>query len=366
MTEKHVSAEDWNRRCAAFGSDAAEAARERWRSVAKPLGGLGLLEDAVIRIAGLTGDARYRLDKRAVAVFCADNGVVAQGVSQTGSEVTRILAANLLRGDISVCKMAAVARADVIGIDMGMLGAPLPGLLDRRIAAGSGDIGVGPAMTREQAARAVEHGIELAASLRRQGYAIVATGELGIGNTTTSSAVTAVLLGRKPSEVTGRGAGLSDAGMRRKVEVIEQAIAVNRPDADDPLDVLAKLGGFDIAGLAGLFIGGAIERLPVLIDGFIASVAALVALRLCPASGNAMLASHVSSEPASRALLEALALRPLICADMHLGEGTGAVAVLPLLDMALAVYNEMPTFEEMAIGRYQPFPERNGDRACNG
>ena len=331
------------------------AAAERWNSVAKPLGSLGRLEEAVIRIAGLTGDANYRPEKRAVLVLCADNGVVGQGVTQTGSEVTAVLARNLVRGGVSVSRMAAVASADVVGVDMGMnVDLRLDGLLDRRVAAGTGDLSLGPAMSREQAVKAIRHGVELVADMRDKGYRILATGELGIGNTTTSSAMAAVLLGRKPVEVTGRGAGLSTEGVRRKVAVIERAIAVNRPDPADPLDVLAKLGGFDLAGLVGVFLGGAVYQTPILIDGLISSVAALTALRMRPESGCAMLASHVSAEPAGQMTLDALGLKPLICADMCLGEGTGAIAALPLLDMAYAVYGEASTYEDIAIDRYRP------------
>lgn len=334
---------------------AMRQARERWNSVAKPLDSLGRLEKAVVKIAGLTGDSRYSIERRAVVVFCADNGVVARGVTQTGSEVTAILARNLARGDISVCKMAETASADVVGVDMGMqTDLALPELLDRRIAAGTHDLSAGPAMTREQTIRAIGHGMELVLDLRLKGYRILATGELGIGNTTTSSAMASVLLGRPVAEVTGRGAGLSSEGVRRKVGVIEEAIECNRPDSGDALDVLSKLGGFDIAGMTGMFLGGAMYRVPILVDGFISSVAALTALRLAPSCGIAMLASHVSAEPAGRMTLDALGLEPLICADMCLGEGTGAVAALPLLDMAYAVYDTAPTYEEIAIGRYQP------------
>lgn len=343
------------RRIPEFDKNAAARAQERWNGIAKPLGSLGLLEKAVVRIAGLTGNPAYRIDKRAVLVFCADNGVVRQGVTQTGGEVTALLARALAKGELSVCKMARLANARVYGVDMGVTeNLALPELLDRRIAPGTADMSEGPAMSKEQAVQAIRHGFELAGWCHAQGYAILATGELGIGNTSTSSAISAVLLGKKPGEVTGPGAGLSGGGIQKKIAVIEKAIAGNRPDPDDALDVLAKLGGFDIAALSGVFLGGAAYRVPVLVDGFISSTAALIARRLCPAAGAAMLASHVSAEPAARWLLDALELEPILTAGMHLGEGTGAVAVLPVLDMAYAVYNDMTTFESLSIGRYQP------------
>ncbi|MCC8179614.1 MAG: nicotinate-nucleotide--dimethylbenzimidazole phosphoribosyltransferase, partial [Planctomycetes bacterium] len=204
------------------------------------------------------------------------------------------------------------------------------------------------------AIRGIRHGIDLVGELKSQGYRIIATGEVGIGNTTTSSAMAAVLLDREPVEVTGRGAGLSSEGVKRKVAVIEQAIDINRPKPSDALDVLAKLGGFDIAGMTGVYLGGMLHRVPILVDGLISSVAALTAMRICDKANQAMLASHVSAEPAGRLLLDELGLKPLICAEMCLGEGTGAVAALPLLDMAYAVYKDMLTYAEISIEKYKP------------
>lgn len=346
---------EWNRAIPAFDESAARRSLERWNAIAKPLGSLGLLEKAVIQIAGLTGDPDYALSKRAVIVMCADNGVVAQGVTQTGSEVTAIVARNMTAGDASVCKMAQVAHAKVIPVDIGILeDLPVENMLKRRVAAGTRDMSREPAMTRPEACAAVGHGVRLVEELKAQGYRILMTGEMGIGNTTTSSAMASVFLNRGAADVTGRGAGLSSDGLDRKIRVIEQAIAVNKPDPGDALDVLSKVGGLDIAGLAGVFIGGAIHRVPVLIDGFISAVAALTARRLCPGTKHCMLASHVSAEPAGRLLLEELHLSPLIHAGMYLGEGTGAVAALPLLDMGYAVYTGMPTFGETEIDTYVP------------
>lgn len=328
-------------------------AQARWDSIAKPLGSLGLLEEAVVRIAGLTGSADVSLRRRGVLVLCADNGVVAEGVSQTGQEITALVAGNMVRGDASVCRMALCANADVTPVDMGMA-QKVPGVLDRSVAPGTKNLAAEPAMSREQAEKAIGAGMELVRDFRARGYGILATGEMGIGNTTTSSAVCAVLLRRSIAEVTGRGAGLSDAGLMRKINAIERGISVNRPNPEDALDVLAKLGGFDIAGLTGVFLGGAAYRVPILIDGFISAVAALAAVRLCPRAGCAMFASHVSAEPAAGMILEELRLKPLIRAEMRLGEGTGAVCALPLLDMALAVYNGMSTFSQIGMEAYKP------------
>ncbi len=332
-----------------------ERALAKWNAVAKPLGSLGLLEDAVTQICAATGTLEPRISKRAVAVFCADNGVVAQGVTQIGSEVTAIVAGNVCTGATSVCKMARVAGADVFPIDMGMnTTVDDPRMWNRRIAAGTKDMSQGPAMTREEAVRALEAGVSVAEELAARGYGLLATGEMGIGNTTTSSAVASVLLNRPVSEMTGPGAGLSRAGVLHKIEVIEQAIARNRPDPADPVDVIAKVGGFDIAGMAGLCLGAALSGVPCVLDGFISTLSALCAVRLCPAAADYLIASHVSAEPAGRLLLDALGKKPILTAGMRLGEGTGAVAVMPLLDMALAVFNEMATFEDIHVEAYQP------------
>ena len=334
---------------------AMERAKARWDSIAKPLGSLGALEEAVIRIAGMTGSADVDISKRAVVVMCADNGVVAQGVTQTGQEVTAIVAENMSTGDTSVCAMARSAGAEVVPVDIGTA-VPLTGarIVQRCVRRGTADMTRGPAMSREEAVQAVLTGVETARELCAGGVRLLATGEMGIGNTTTASAVASVLLGRAPVEMTGRGAGLSDEGLRRKVAAIERAVALSRPAADDPLDVLAKVGGFDIAGMCGVFLGGAACRVPVLADGFISAVAALCAVRLCPAAAKAVLASHVSAEPAGMLLLDALRKKPLITAGMRLGEGTGAVAAMPLLDMARAVYMDCYTFEEGGIEAYTP------------
>ena len=308
---------------------AADRARQRWDRLAKPLGSLGLLEESVVKIAALTGEAAVRLDRRALLVFCGDNGVVAQGVTQCGSEVTAAVAKALADGTSTVCHMARRADCAVIPVDVGMAAsAPVPGVRNCRVRRGTGDISLGPAMTRAECLAAIRTGAALVGELAEQGAEIVALGEMGIGNTTTGGAVAAVLLDLPPEEVTGRGAGLSDAGLARKVAAIRRAIARNAPDRDDPVDVLAKVGGLDLA--------------------------ALCALRLCPAAGAALLASHLSAEPAGRLLLEGLGLRPLIAAQMRLGEGSGAVAALPLLDLALAVYRGGQEFDGLGIDPYVP------------
>ena len=330
------------------------AARAHWDPVAHPLNSLGLLEDAVVRIAGASGTAAVDITKRAVVAMCADNGVVAEGVTQSGQDVTAIIAENMGRGTSSVCRMGRVAGADVVPVDIGVAVPVTVGkILQRNIRRGTADLAVEPAMSRAECERAILVGVEVVKDLVDQGYRLLATGEMGIGNTTTSAAVASVLLSREAEEVTGRGAGLSTEGLRRKVDAIRRGIAVNRPDASDPVDTVSKVGGLDIAGLMGVFLGGALYHVPVLIDGFISSVSALAAARLCPAALDYMLASHASNEPAGKMVLEALGLEPFLYARMCLGEGTGAVAVIPLLDMALAMYREMSSFSDINIDAYE-------------
>lgn len=336
-------------------SDAAKAEAERqWAACAKPLGSLGLLEDTLTEMAALTGTAQFQLTPRAVLVLCADNGVVAQGVSQSGSEVTGIVARALAAGQSNVCRMAALAECHVLPVDMGIRDfAPQPGVLSCRIGNGTQDMTEGSAMTYAQAEQAILTGIDLVRQQKEAGVHLLATGEMGIGNTTTATAVSCLLLGKSPQELTGRGAGLSDAGLVRKRLAIEKAIQVNHPDPGDPVDILSKVGGFDIAGLCGVFLGGALYRIPVLIDGAISAAAALCAVRLSPLASAAAFATHQSAEPTGKLLLRELGKHPLITAGMRLGEGTGAVAAMPLLDMAMAIYRGS-TFADYGMQPYTP------------
>lgn len=347
----------WETVSAIRGADKAveELALRRWDGLAKPLGSLGLLEEMVTRIAALTGSVDVTLSKRVLLVLCADNGVVAQGVSQSDASVTAAVAAALGAGRSTVNHMARLADCQVLPVDIGMLDFPgAPGVLERRVRNAAADITRGPAMTREECVRAIETGIALAEEQKARGASILLTGEMGIGNTTTSCAVASVLLGGPPQVLAGRGAGLSDAGLARKVRAIRQAVRLNAPDASDPIDVLQKVGGLDLAGLCGVCLGGALCRIPVLLDGLIAAVAALCAVRICPMARDALLASHLSAEPAAGMILDELRLRGPISAGLRLGEGSGAVAALPLLDMALGVYGSGHTFGELGIDAYTP------------
>ncbi len=332
-----------------------ENAQKKWDSIAKPLGSLGVLEDAIIQICGATRDLCPKIEKRAVVVFCADNGIVAEGVTQTSSDVTTIVAKNLCTADTSVCKMSAVAGCDVVPVDVGMIqGVDHPKMRQCSIAKGTNNFKNAEAMTKTQAISAIEVGIQTAIDLSNQSYLLFAVGEMGIGNTTTSSAVASVLLQKPVEKMTGKGAGLSATGVQHKIAVIKDAITLHNPDCNDPLDILHKVGGFDIAAMTGMYIGCAFCKKVAILDGFIAGVAALLAVKLCPAVSDYLLASHVSAEPAGRIVLDALEKTPMITAEMRLGEGTGAVAAMPLLDMALNVFNTMTTFESNNIKAYKP------------
>ena len=336
------------------GDEAAEKrSKAHWDGIAKPLNGLGELEVNISRIAGLIGTEKVSLKKKAVVVFCADNGIVAEGVTQTDASVTAAVAENIVHKNSSVCGMARAINADVFGVDVGML-TKVPGVRDFHVADGTANMTKGPAMTREQALQAISAGITMAGELKEQGYEIIATGEMGIGNTSTSSAIAATLLNLPVEQVVGRGAGLSDEGLVRKRSAVERAIEVNVPDATNALDVLSKLGGFDIAGLVGLYLGGAYYRVPIVIDGLISSVAAVLAAMLCPNAVCAMVASHCSAEPAAKMLLERLGLNAVIFAGLKLGEGTGAVCMMPLLDMALSLYDNSVSFADAEIEQYTP------------
>ena len=337
--------------------EAAAKCCERWDALAKPLHSLGLLEDVICKIAAVQGSADVALKKRAVAVFCADNGVVARGVSQSGPEVTATVAREMAAGRGNINALGRALRADVFPFDVG-LAADDAAVPAHKTSRGTADFTAGPAMSREEAEDALCFGLELAGKLKEQGYDILIGGEMGIGNTTTSTALACVLLDRPPEALTGRGAGLSDAALCRKTEAIRQAIAVNQPDPQDPLGLLAALGGFDIAALTGLFVGGAAYRVPVIVDGVIAAVAAVIACRMAPDCRDFLLASHLSREPGHALLLGGLGLAPVIRGDLALGEGSGGVMLLPLLDAALAVYDQGSTFSSFGMAAYTPQEER--------
>ena len=326
----------------------AETARRRLDSLTKPRGSLGRLEELAVRAVVITGYPLPRVDAPVIFTLAGDHGVANEGVSAYPQAVTAQMVENFARGGAGINVLARHVGARVVVADLGVA-APLggtPGIVGRRIAPGTRSITRGPAMSREEAARAIAEG---AALVEAAAPDCVGTGEMGIGNTTAASALTAALTGADPAMVTGRGTGVADEVWVRKVEAVREALAVNRPDAGDALGVLAAVGGFEIAGLAGVILAGAARRVPVVLDGFIATAAALVAARLAPATRSYLIAAHRSAEPGHVRLLEALGLIPYLELGMRLGEGTGAALGIGLLRAALACYGEMATFKEAGV-----------------
>ena len=332
------------------------AVKANWDAIAKPLDGMGRFEEMTAQIGAITGDERLDLSKKAVLIFCADNGIVAEGVSQTGQEVTFAVAKSMAWNASSVGRMARFVGADTIPVDIGINSdITIDGVMDKKIAHGTRNFLIEPAMSEEETLRAIETGIALVAECKEKGYRILATGEMGIGNTTTSSAVAAALLGCESALVVGRGAGLSDAGLARKQEVVESAIKKYELYGADAFTVLRTVGGLDIAGLAGMCIGGALYHVPIVLDGVISMAAALAAERIVPGVREYVLASHKGKEPAVELLTGALGIHPVIDANLALGEGTGAVMMFSMLDMALCIYHEETTFADIHVAQYERF-----------
>lgn len=325
-------------------------ARARQQALAKPPGSLGELEALAVQLAGITGQVRNRVDKTRIYVLAADNGVVCEGVSSAPQSVTRAQSINLTRGLTGASALAKHFGDELVVVDMGLaLPYSCAAIVPRSLGNGTGNIAVGPAMSREQAVRGVLTGIELAAEAKRDGVQLLGVGEMGIGNTTTSSAVLCALSGAPVEAVTGRGGGVTDAAFARKKQVIAQALRCNRPDVHDVLDVLAKVGGFDLCAMTGVFLGAAHARVPVVVDGFISIVAALCAARLQPNARGVMIGSHVSYERGYRVAQELLQLRPFLQLDMRLGEGSGCPLAFRVIEAACAVMNDMASFSEAAI-----------------
>jgi nicotinate-nucleotide--dimethylbenzimidazole phosphoribosyltransferase len=330
---------------------AMDSARARQDTLTKPQGSLGRLEDLSIQLAGIQGKPIPQIKNKAIITMAGDHGVVAEKVGNWPQEVTAQMVYNFLRGGAGINVLARHAGARVVVVDMGVATElePHPQLLSRKIASGTKNIALGPAMSREQAIKALETGIEIMTSEAGKGLDIVGTGDMGIGNTTSSSAICAVMTKRPAAEVTGRGTGISDEQLAHKIEVVKSALAVNNPDPGDPIDVLAKVGGFEIGGLAGVMLGAAVNRIPMVIDGFISGAAALIATALSPGLKDYLIAAHVSAETGHRLLLKHLGIMPLLDLGMRLGEGTGAALGIFLAEAAARILGEMSTFSEASI-----------------
>ena len=325
-------------------------AAQRQAALAKPPGSLGRLEALAVQLAGITGQVQNRTEKKVLLVFCADNGVVSEGVAGTPQSVTLAQTVNLTRGLTGAAVLAKQFGCAVRVCDVGV-NAEISerAVIGRKIAFGTKNIAHEPAMTAEQALRAILTGASLASDAVKSGAQVLGVGEMGIGNTTTAAAVLAVLAGSAVQDVTGRGAGLTDEAYAKKQAVIETAIRLHKPDPANVIDVLSKVGGFDLAAMCGAFLGAAKSRVPAVIDGFISAVAALCAVRLCPNARAFLIPSHASFEKGSRTVMATLGLHPLFDLNMRLGEGSGCPIAMMLLDAANAVMNEMATFDEAAI-----------------
>ena len=346
---------------------AMRRARQRQLTLTKPPGSLGALEDLSVQLAGIFGGDRPRIDGKAVIVAAADHGVVAQGVTGYPQAVTSQMALNFLAGGAAVSVIARQVGARQIIVDAGIATdmPSHPDLRAVRIGKGTADIARGPAMSREQAQRCLLAGVSLAQDAADAGASLIATGDMGIGNTTPSSAITAALAAADPEHTTGAGTGRTPDELRHKTDIVRRALQINAPDATDGLDVLAKVGGFEIGVLAGVILGGALMRRGVVLDGFISGAAALIAHALCPAARDYMIASHRSAERGHIIILEHLGLRPLLDLQMRLGEGSAAVLAMPIIEAAAATLSDMATFAEAGVSdRDEPAPANAADPAA--
>lgn len=327
------------------------AAKARLEQLTMPYWALGNLMDLALDLAGITGSITPPVSRKTIVTMAGDHGVVAEGVSKYPAEVTPQMVANIAHGGAGINALAGTVGAEVVVVDMGVTASLLElgdAILHRKIAQGTANIADGPAMSREQAVCSIETGIEVAQALSST-TDVYGTGDMGIGNTTPSTAIVSVLTGLTVSELTGHGTGIDDTQRKRKVQVIEKALAVNNPDSGDGIDILAKVGGFEIGGIAGLIIGAASLRKPVVIDGFISTAGALIAHQLSPTSAEFMIAAHKSVEQGHQAMLERLGKTALLDLNLRLGEGTGAALAMPLIDAAVAILTRIATFDEAAV-----------------
>ncbi|WHH59109.1 nicotinate-nucleotide--dimethylbenzimidazole phosphoribosyltransferase [Petroclostridium sp. X23] len=329
--------------------------KKRLDSLTKPIGSLGRLEDIVVRLAGIKGHMYPEVDKKCVIVMCADNGVVAEGVSSCPKDVTAKVTQNFTRGITGINIFTRHTNSDLVIVDIGV-DAKLehPQIINRKVKWGTDNIAKGPAMSRDEAVKAIEIGIDIISQRVDQGIRLFGTGEMGIGNTTTSGAIAAVYADCPIEHVVGRGAGLTREDYQNKMNIVKKSIEINQPDKDDPIDVLAKVGGLDIAGLAGCFIGAAYHKTPIIIDGFISAAAALIASKINPLVKEYILPSHGSAEPGAEVVMKMLNMQPMLNLGMRLGEGTGAALAFHIVDAAVAAYTQMGTFEDADIEQYEP------------
>lgn len=327
-----------------------ELTKEKWDGLVKPMGSLGRLEDVAIKIAGITGKVENVIEKRVIVVMASDNGIVEEGVTSTPQIITSLLTEGMVKGITGVATLARFVNSDLVTVDIGLNSDfNHPEVLMRKIAYGTKNFTKGPAMSYEEAIKSIEVGIEIGDQLFAQGYEIIGTGELGMGNTTTSAAVLSVFSGLDVSLTCGKGAGITEEQYDKKKNTILKGIELNKPNKEDPIDVLSKVGGFDIGGMCGLFLSGAKNRIPVVVDGFISSAAALCAVKLNPHVKDYLIPSHLSDEPGSRHLLDELGLAPMLDMNMRLGEGSGCPLAFQIIDAALYTQENMGTFQQATI-----------------
>ncbi|MEY8303576.1 nicotinate-nucleotide--dimethylbenzimidazole phosphoribosyltransferase [Anaerosalibacter bizertensis] len=332
--------------------EAKKKAKERMDNLTKPIGSLGILEEIAIKMAGITGKVHNKMEKRSTVVMCADNGVVEEGVSACPQWFTKILTENLTKGYTGVSVLSEFTNSDVTTVDIGVnTDIDNPKVLNKKVAYGTKNMAKGPSMTREEAIKAIEVGIEVADKLYSEGYDILGTGEMGIGNTTTSAAVLSVFSGLSPDISCGKGSGLTDEQYEEKKNTVKKAIEINKPDKNDPLDVISKVGGFDIAGMCGCFLSAAKNRKPIVIDGFISSAAALCAVRFSPLVKDYLFPSHLSKEPGAMYMMEEIDLKPMLNLEMRLGEGSGCPLAFQVIDSALYIMDNLATFEQSTLDR---------------
>lgn len=331
--------------------DAMQMAAERLNNLTKPIGSLGVLEDLVIQLAGITGEIIPNVKHKMVVVMAGDHGVVEEGVSAAPQSVTPQMVYNFLNGGAGINVLARLAGAGVKVVDVGVADPTLHSaeLISRKVRLGTANMVKGPAMSRNEAIQAIKVGVEVAQAEIDKGINLLATGEMGIGNTTPSSAILAVYSDASLSTIVGPGVGLNSKGISNKVKAIQTALLVNKPDPADPLDVLAKVGGLEIAALTGLILGSAARRVPIVIDGFISGAAALIATKMAPQIKDYIIASHLSEEPGHKVLLEVIGLEPMLRMRLRLGEGTGAALAFHLVEAATRIMREMATFEEAGV-----------------
>lgn len=337
--------------------EAMLSTKEYLDHLSKPIGSLGTLEELIIQLSGIKGQLVRGINKKTIVIMCADNGIEAEGVSSCPREVTAIVTENIANGTTAVCKLSEYYGSDIelidIGIDKDFEGSNNFKRIinNKKIRYGTSNMLYGPAMTREEAIKAIKTGINIVGDLKEKGYDLIGTGEMGIGNTTTSAAIISVLSGIDSDIIVGKGSGLTEDGLKNKRAIVKKAIEVNNPNKYDVIDVISKVGGFDIAGLCGVFLGGAIFKVPIVIDGLISSAAALCAKSLCSKSSEYMIGSHLSAEPGAKYSMKELGVKPLFNLEMRLGEGSGCPIAFGIIESAIHTMTNMASFKEAGVDK---------------